>query len=83
MDSLGIEVDLGKLIVKLSDYDASYEPDQFPGMNFKDNHGISYLLFGSGDITITGVKSLNNAEQYISDFKELIIANSMYILLDL
>ena len=76
MDQLDIEVDLDKLIVELNDYDASYEPEQFPGMNFKDNHGITYLLFGSGKITITGVKSLDNFEDYVNEFKELIFEKS-------
>ena len=72
MDQLDFVVDLEKLIVELNDYDASYEPEQFPGMNFKDRHGLTYLLFGSGKITITGVKSLNNLEEYVNEFKELI-----------
>lgn len=76
MDQLDFEVDLDKLIVELNDYDASYEPEQFSGMNFKDTHGITYLLFGSGKITITGVKSLDNFEDYVNEFKELIFEKS-------
>lgn len=76
MDQLDFEVDLDKLIIELNDYDASYEPEQFPGMNFKDNYGITYLLFGSGKITITGVKSLDNFEKYVDEFKELIFEKS-------
>ena len=57
---------------ELNDYDASYEPEQFPGMNFKDDYGLTYLLFGSGKITITGVNSLNNLEEYVAEFKDLI-----------
>lgn len=72
MDQLDFEVDLEKLIVELNDYDASYEPEQFPGLNFKDTYGLTYLLFGSGKITITGVKSLDNLEEHVSEFKDLI-----------
>lgn len=72
IDQLDFEVDLEKLIIELVDYDASYEPEQFPGMNFKDEHGLTYLLFGSGKITITGVKSLNNLEKHVAEFKDLI-----------
>ena len=72
IDQLDFEVDLEKLIVELNDYNASYEPEQFPGMNFKDNYGITYLLFGSGKITITGVKSLDNFEEHVNEFKDLI-----------
>ena len=72
LDQLDFEVDLEKLIVELNDYDASYEPEQFPGMNFKDNYGLTYLLFSSGRITITGVKSLDNLEEHVAEFKDLI-----------
>jgi TATA-box binding protein (TBP) (component of TFIID and TFIIIB) len=41
-------------------------------MNFKDDYGLTYLLFGSGKITITGVKSLDNLELYVNEFKDLI-----------
>lgn len=75
-DQLDFEVDLEKLIIELNDYDASYEPEQFPGMNFKDGYGINYLLFGSGKITITGVKSLNNFEEHVNEFKKLIYEKS-------
>ena len=77
MDRLDFEVDLDKLIVELNDYDASYEPEQFPGMNFKDEYGLTYLLFGRGKITITGVKSLDNLEEHVGEFKELIYEKSM------
>lgn len=72
IDNLGFEVDLEKLIVELDNYDAFYEPEQFPGMNFKDKYGINYLLFGSGKIIITGVKSSDNLEEYVNEFKNLI-----------
>ena len=72
IDQLGFEVDLEKLIVELNEYDASYEPEQFPGLNFKDKYGLTYLLFGSGKITITGVKSLDNLEEHVDEFKQLI-----------
>ena len=76
IDQLDFEVDLEKVIIELDDYDASYEPEQFPGMNFKDKHGLTYLLFGSGKITITGVKSLDNFEEYVNEFKELMYEKS-------
>ena len=65
-----------KLIIELDDYDASYEPEQFPGMNFKDDYGLTYLLFGSGKITITGVKYLDNFEEHSTEFKELMFEKS-------
>ena len=72
IDQLDIEVDLEKLVTELVEYDASYEPEQFPGMIFKDDYGLTYLLFGSGKITITGIKYLDNLEEQVAEFKDLI-----------
>lgn len=72
VDQLEFNVDLEEIFVKLLDYEASYEPEQFPGMNFKDEYGISYLLFSSGKIIITGGKSLDSLEDCVNEFKELI-----------
>ena len=40
------------------------------------SYGITYLLFGSGKITITGVKSLVYFEEYVNEFKGLIFEKS-------
>lgn len=72
VDQFDFKIELEKLILELLEYDVSYEPEQFPALKFKDRHGITYLLFSSGKITITGVKSLNNIEMYIQEFKDLI-----------
>ena len=71
-DQIGHNIDLNHLIVELFEYDASYEPEQFPALKFKDQYGITYLLFNSGKITITGVKSLENIDTYVNEFKDLI-----------
>jgi len=71
-DTLGFEVNLEKLIVKLKDYNASYEPEVYHCLHFKDKNSITYSLFSSGKIIIVGVKSLNNLEQYVNEFKALI-----------
>lgn len=72
IDQVEYKINLDKLIMKLFEYNASYEPEQFPALKFKDSNGITYLLFNSGKITITGVKSLDNLENYVEEFKELI-----------
>ncbi len=36
---------------------AIYEPEQFPGIILKSIQSVSYLLFASGKIVITGAKS--------------------------
>lgn len=78
LDSLDFDINLDDLIMNLTEYNASYEPEQFPGMNFKDERtGLTFLLFNSGKITITGVKSLDCIEDKVNSFKELIREKSL------
>ena len=73
---LDFNVTLEDLIVKLWQYDVSYEPEQFPALKFKDKKGHTFLLFNSGKITVTGIKSLDNLEDYVNEFKNLIYKKS-------
>lgn len=77
IDKLDFNIDLNDLIIKLSSYNASYEPEQFPGLSIKDENNITYLLFSSGKITITGVKSLENLDEKVNSFKQLIYEKSL------
>ncbi len=77
IDKLDFNINLNDLIMKLDSYNASYEPEQFPGLSLKDENNITYLLFNSGKITITGVKSLENLEKKVNSFKQLIYEKSL------
>lgn len=48
-----------------------YEPEQFPGLNYK-NWGVSFLLFSSGKFIITGAKTLPQLEGAEKNFVELL-----------
>ena len=74
-DELDKNVDLNDLVIKLSSNNVSYEPEQFPGLIYKDEDNITFMLFSSGKMNITGVKSLENIENSIFSFKKLIIDN--------
>ncbi len=53
---LGMSLNLNKLAFKLPT--AEYEPEQFPGLVYKDvSMNIVFLLFGTGKIVITGAKN--------------------------
>ena len=71
-DHMGFKIDLQKLIFELHDYDAIYDPETFRGMNFKDKNSRTYTLFSSGKIIIVGVKSLDDLEKHVKEFKDLI-----------
>lgn len=71
-DYLGFDVDLNKLIFELKDVNATYDPEQYHSLYYKDKNDITYILFGSGKFILVGVKSLDNIEEHINDFKVLI-----------
>jgi transcription initiation factor TFIID TATA-box-binding protein len=62
---------LESIIVNLDPRKASFEPEQFPGLVYKD-WGVSFLLFSSGSCIIAGLKDLKDAEPVIEQFKEVI-----------
>jgi len=71
-DSINLKLSLDEIINSLNSSNASYEPEQFPGLFYKDDDGISYTLFTSGKIVMTGVKNLEKAKNNIKEFKKLI-----------
>jgi transcription initiation factor TFIID TATA-box-binding protein len=50
---------------------ASYEPEQFPALNYKD-WGVSFLLFSTGNCIVTGAKSEKQALDAIQNFQDLL-----------
>lgn len=72
-DEIDLKVSLESLISNLNNEKSSYEPEQFPGLFYKDNSGISFTLFNSGKIIITGVKDLEFAEEALKKFKAILM----------
>jgi transcription initiation factor TFIID TATA-box-binding protein len=62
---------IDKIIVNLDNHAASYEPEQFPGLIYK-NWGATFLLFNSGKTIITGIKNQNHAEEALEKFQILL-----------
>jgi transcription initiation factor TFIID TATA-box-binding protein len=65
-----LDKSLESLIVNLDPKKASFEPEQFPAIIYKD-WGISFLLFSSGSCVVTGLKEFCDAERVIGQLKEL------------
>jgi transcription initiation factor TFIID TATA-box-binding protein len=59
------------LIPALDPKKASYEPEQFPALNFK-NWGVTFLLFSTGSCIITGAKSEEQVLDAIQNFQDLL-----------
>jgi transcription initiation factor TFIID TATA-box-binding protein len=73
LSSLVLEKPLEVLIVNLDSKKASYEPEQFPGLIYKD-WGMNFLLFSSGKIIVSGAKSVKEAEDGLTNFNNLILS---------
>ena len=76
VDQLHFNVNLEYLANNLLEFNITYEPEQFPGLIFKDENNITFMLFNSGKMNITGVKSLVNLEEKVFSFKKLIYEKS-------
>jgi transcription initiation factor TFIID TATA-box-binding protein len=50
---------------------ASYEPEQFPALVYKD-WNVSFLLFSSGKVILAGAKTFEQAEESLKLFKDYI-----------
>lgn len=77
------ELDLKKMrsILIHEGIDFNYEPDTYPGINAKINN-ISVFIFGTGNIVITGGKSLKCIEKTYRYICDLLISNSQIYLKD-
>ena len=75
-DEMNTLINLNDLVVKLNSNNVSYEPEQFPGLIYKDENNITFMLFSSGKINITGIKSIENIDEKINSFKQLIYEKS-------
>jgi transcription initiation factor TFIID TATA-box-binding protein len=69
--------DLNDLAIRLGLEYVEYEPEQFPGLVYRvADLPVVFLIFASGKIVITGVKSIDEARDAYTDFKETI--DSLY-----
>jgi transcription initiation factor TFIID TATA-box-binding protein len=68
---LDFQVSLESIIRMLDTGKASYEPEQFPGLLYKD-WGVSFLLFSSGKFIITGIRDEGDIGSVAVKFEELI-----------
>jgi len=71
MERLELGTTLEKLAMSLDSEKASYEPEQFPGLLYRD-WGASFILFANGKCIITGTKSEKEARNAFNNLKELI-----------
>ena len=70
-DTVDLPCTMEKLIANMDTKKASFEPEQFPALIFKD-WGVSFLIFSTGKVILTGAKSLEQAENLMVKFRQLL-----------
>jgi transcription initiation factor TFIID TATA-box-binding protein len=69
--TISLNSSLESIIRNLDSRKASFEPEQFPALVYKD-WGVSFLLFSTGSCIVTGLKNVEDAEEVIQKFKKTI-----------
>lgn len=73
-DKIESEIQLEKIYPMLDSSKASFEPEQFPGLIYKDWE-VSVLLFSSGKFIVAGIRKWEDIDKVVSDFGRLIHSN--------
>ncbi len=69
--SVELEKSLDVIIEQADPKKCSYEPEQFPGLIYKD-WGVTFLLFSSGSLIITGAKKIEETENGLENFLQFL-----------
>ncbi|MCX6693058.1 MAG: hypothetical protein NT074_00665 [Methanomicrobiales archaeon] len=70
-DTVDIPCTIEKLIANMDPKKSSFEPEQFPALIYKD-WAVSFLLFSTGKVILTGAKSLEQAKDVMEKFRQLL-----------
>lgn len=70
-DSVDLPCSIERLMANMDVKKSSFEPEQFPALIYKD-WGVSFLLFSTGKVISAGAKSLEQANEVLEKFRQLI-----------
>jgi len=69
--SFDLKSSIEHLIPVLDAKKASYEPEQFPALNYQD-WGVNFLLFSTGKCILTGARNEKQAHDALKKFQDLL-----------
>ncbi len=69
--TIKMNVTLERVVLSLNSSKASYEPEQFSGLIYKD-FGASLILFPGGKVIVAGAKSQRAGEEAADQFRKII-----------
>jgi len=71
-------IDLDKLVYELET--AEYEPEQFPGLVYRDpKYNVVFLVFDSGKIICTGGKDVDEVKEAIDKFYKTLVSLKAFV----
>ncbi len=70
-DTVTLPCTIEKLVANMDGKKSSFEPEQFPALIYKD-WGVSFLLFSTGKVVLTGAKSPGQAEDVMEKFRQML-----------
>lgn len=71
VDSIELGCTIEQLVPNMDVKKAFFEPELFPALNYKD-WGLSFLVFSSGKVVITGAKNLDQVQGGLNQFRRLL-----------
>jgi transcription initiation factor TFIID TATA-box-binding protein len=74
-DEVESEIQLEDIYPMLDSSKTSFEPEQFPGLIYRD-WGVSVLLFSTGKFIVAGIKKWEDIDKVVGDFRRLIYSNT-------
>ena len=77
-DDFGLSIDLAAATVALGLEATEYEPEQFPALIYRpENAPCTILLFSTGRVLVTGVKSKKHAESILQDLTSSLFSSGL------
>jgi transcription initiation factor TFIID TATA-box-binding protein len=76
--SLGGRVLLHRLAVSRNFDRVEFDPEQFPGLVYRPEAGGVALIFGTGSVIVTGVRSFEGAREGATEVRSIIDASSAW-----
>lgn len=77
--TLGREVALHHLAISRHLDRIEFDPEQFPGLVFRSEGGGVALVFGTGSVVVTGVRSLEGARAVATEVDAMVPATSVLL----
>ncbi len=78
--TLGERVALHRLAISRSLDRIEFDPEQFPGLVYRSEAGGVALVFGTGSVVVTGVRSLERSRAVAAEVQAMVAAAGAFLL---